>query len=131
MTAKRGAARPPKPAGVGVRSAFRAEIEGAAGEVLKKTIQVAKAGDVAAIRLILDRVDPAPRDRVVEVDLPSIETVADLPQVARALIAAAGRGDLTPTEAQNLMALLEGYRKASETADLAARIDALEKAIVR
>jgi hypothetical protein len=110
---------------------MRAEINRHAADVLTAAIEIAKSGDVAAMRLVLDRVDPAPRDRAVEVDLPRVASIADVPAVALALISAAARGEITPGEAQNFMGLLEGYRKAIETAELAARVEALEKTVGR
>ena len=110
---------------------MRSELDKHAADVLTAAIELAKGGDVGAIRLVLDRVDPAPRDRAVDVELPAVASIADVPAVALALISAAARGDLTPTEAQNLMSLLDGYRKAIETAELAARVEALEKTVAR
>ena len=121
---------PPQPAPK-ARKALRSELDKHAADVLATAIEIAKGGDVAAIRLVLDRVDPAPRDRAVDVELPAVASIADVPAVALALISAAARGDLSPTEAQNLMGLLEGYRKAIETAELAARVEALEKTVGR
>ena len=123
-------ASPPRPA-ASTRKALRSELDKHAADVLTAAIELAKGGDVGAIRLVLDRVDPAPRDRAVDVELPAVASIADVPAVALALISAAARGDLTPTEAQNLMSLLDGYRKAIETAELAARVEALEKTVAR
>ena len=130
MKRQAGGRPPSAPAGK-ARAKMRAEIDKHAADVLAAAIEIAKGGDVAAMRLVLDRVDPAPRDRAVDVELPPVATIADVPGVALALISAAARGEITPGEAQNIMGLLEGYRKAVETAELAARVEALENAVGR
>jgi hypothetical protein len=78
---------------------MRAEINRHAADVLTAAIEIAKSGDVAAMRLVLDRVDPAPRDRAVEVDLPRVASIADVPRVALALMYAAAQGEDHTTRA--------------------------------
>ena len=105
---------------------IEALMQGEGESITRACIEAAKAGDMTAARLILDRIAPAPRDRHVEVDLPMISSPADAPVAALALIDATAAGLLTPAEASAMMALLEGYRRASEVADLEARIAKLE-----
>lgn len=94
----------------------------------EKAVELAQAGDVAAMRLVFDRIAPAPKDRSVRVELPKVESAADLPGVVCALLSAAASGEISPSEAAQLAGLAEQYRKQAETADLAARIAALEEA---
>ena len=95
--------------------------------VVKAIIAAAKAGDMTAARLILDRIAPARRDRTVTVDLPKIETTSDLVSALGAVAEAIGAGTLTPSEGAQLAAVLETKRRALETTELADRIEALEK----
>jgi hypothetical protein len=46
----------------------------------------------------------------------------------RCLVVATLQGELTPSEAESVAGLLEGYRRAIESTDLIARIEALEAA---
>jgi hypothetical protein len=101
--------------------------EDAAGEVLKKAVEAAKGGDMRAIEAVLSRVWPARKGRPVRLALPALETAADLPAALASVAAAVARGEVTPEEGQAVGALLEAHRRAVETADLAARLDALER----
>lgn len=115
--------RLPKSAADDVLSAF----EKKASLIADAIAQAAEGGDVAAARLVFDRVAPAPRERAVRFSLPPIDGPADLPRAVLALMEAAARGDLVPGEAVQLAGVLEQYRRQTETADLAARIAALEE----
>lgn len=96
--------------------------------IAEKTAEQAASGDMAAVRIVLDRVAPAPRERPVRFTLPAIEGPQDLPRAVLALTEAAARGEIVPGEAVQLAGVLEQYRKQVETADLAERIKQLEEA---
>ncbi len=59
--------------------------------------------------------------------MPRIETVADSVKAAAAITAAVADGELTPLEAAELSKVIDGYTRAVETADLAARLARLEQ----
>ena len=90
-------------------------------------IRAAKGGDVAAIRLVLERVAPLPRNRPVRFDMPAIETSADLGEAMGAILQAAAGGELTPDEATAIAGLIETRRRTIETLELEQRIAALEQ----
>jgi hypothetical protein len=48
------------------------------GALVDMLIQVAKTGDVAALRLCVDRICPPQRDRPVAIELPEMTTAAAL-----------------------------------------------------
>jgi hypothetical protein len=85
-------------------------------------------GDTTALRLCIERILPARKDRPVSFDMPRIETVADSIKAAAAIATAVAEGELTPMEAAELSRVVEGYTRAVETADLAARLMRLEQA---
>jgi Family of unknown function (DUF5681) len=95
--------------------------------VIVALIQAAKGGDVAAIKLVLDRVAPLPRNRPVQFTTPAIETSADLGKAMGTILQAAADGDLTPDEAVSIASLIETRRRTIETIELEARIAALEQ----
>jgi hypothetical protein len=101
-------------------------IDGQAGALVKKAIELALAGDGPVLRAILDRLCPAKRDAPILVTLPKIESAADLPAVTAAVLDAVGKGQLTPAEAQSVAGLVEAHRKALEVCDLEKRLCALE-----
>lgn len=96
--------------------------------IADKAVALAEGGDTAAMRLVFDRIAPAPKERAVRFTLPSIKGPEDLPNAVHALLQAAARGDLSPGEATQLAGVIEHYRRQTETADLAERIKALEEA---
>jgi hypothetical protein len=60
--------------------------------------------------------------------MPRIETVADSVKAAAAIASAVAEGELTPLEAAELSKVVDGYTRAVETVDLAARLVQLEQA---
>ena len=69
---------------------------------------------------------PAPIERTVQIDLPSTATIAGIEAALDEIVAAMGSGELSPSEGQSFMSVIETRRKAIETGDLLARIEALE-----
>ena len=65
-------------------------------------------------------------DRAITFDLPTISGLDDLPIALLAILSGTASGALTPSEAGALAALVDGFRRASESADLLKRIEALE-----
>lgn len=86
---------------------------------------------MTAARLVLERIAPAPKDAPIRVALPGLNSAADAPAFARAVIAATAGGELTPAEAEALMRLLTGFVRAAELADIDTRLQALEAAHAR
>lgn len=107
-------------------------LDGAAEEVVAELIVLARAGDRMALRLVMDRVVPAKRDRRVELgDMKRIQTAGDLVDVCAQVIQLAASGDLSLEEAQQFMRLLEQQRRAIDAADLQLRVEALEAELER
>lgn len=69
---------------------------------------------------------PAPMERTVTVELPDTSTPEGIDKALDAIIAAIGKGELSPSEGQSFISVIEARRKAIETGDLLARIEALE-----
>src|SRR5918993_1369584 len=119
-----------KPKGARNRTTVLLErlIEGEAEEVTQTLINAAKAGDMAAIRLVMDRVLPPRKDRPVTFALPKLERAADVVAANAALVEAVAAGDLTPSEAAELSKVLDGFTRAIEAADIQERLARLEAA---
>ena len=79
--------------------ALEAILEGEGEALTRRAVEMALEGDGPALRLCLDRIYPARKDRPVTFELPSIETTADLPKATGALLEAVASGELTPSEA--------------------------------
>ena len=102
-------------------------LEGQANTITQAVINKALTGDTAALRICLDRIAPPKKDASVDFELPKMETTEDAATAARAVISAVSSGELTPLEGTRVMALVDGYRKTLETAELERRITELEK----
>lgn len=102
--------------------------EGGIKNIAEVVIKQAKDGDLAAARLVLDKLVPNARERAVELPgLPSTESPAGVAEAQAAILQAVASGDLTPGEAATLSGIVESRRKAIETQELELRIQALEE----
>jgi hypothetical protein len=90
--------------------------------VARAALRLAKAGNVAAVRLVLERLLPAQRRRTVSIDLPPIKVAGDIPQALAAVTAAVG-----PDEGAALGSLIGAMRQAIELAEIDARLRKLEE----
>ena len=111
-----------------VTLAIEALLDGEAEALTRKAIELAKAGDMAALRLCLDRLAPPRKDRLVMFELPTITSAADAVKASAALVTAVAIGELTPAETGELGKLIEAYVRALEATDFAARLENLERA---
>jgi hypothetical protein len=109
-----------------VTQLVEALIENKAEALTQRALDNALAGDGVLLKALLDRLAPPRRERPVQVDLPPLVGPADTPRIAAALLERAASGELTPTEAQGLAALLEAFRKQTELASFEERLAALE-----
>ena len=106
--------------------AMEALLEGEAEVIACKAVEMAKGGDTAALRLCMDRLLPARKDRHVPFALPKRETAADAVKATAALVEAVAAGELTPSEAAELSKLVEGFTRAANLHDIQARLERLE-----
>jgi hypothetical protein len=111
--------------------AVEALLDGEAEAITRKAIEKAKEGDPTALRMCLDRLLPARKDRPVSFILPSIKNAADAIAANGALVAAVAAGDITPSEAVELSKLIDAYVKSLEVGNLAERITNLERTLSR
>jgi hypothetical protein len=102
-------------------------LDGEAERLTRKVIDKALEGDMAALRLCLDRLLPPRRERPITFDLPKIESAKDAQVASSAILAACAAGDLSPGEAAALMDLVSTYIRTFEATELEARLSTLEK----
>ncbi len=72
---------------------------------------------------------PAPLARSIEIELPDTSTVEGIAGALNRITQAVACGEITTTEAQGLVSIVEAQRKVIETGKMMERISALEKAI--
>ena len=128
---QKGQSGNPKGRPKGARSkrtlAIEALLEGEADALTRKAIEMAKAGETVALRLCLERILPAKKDRPVAFKLPPIESPRDATKAASALLKAVAAGEITPGEAGEISKLIEGFVRIVEVSELEARLSELEQ----
>jgi hypothetical protein len=102
-----------------------------AKDIGRTLIDLAKNGDIAAIRLVAERIWPVSKGRPVEMELPPMVKPDDLVQGVAAIVAAVASGDLSTEEAKDLASVLETHRRAIDTTELERRVTDLERAAKR
>jgi len=120
---------PGKPPGAKRRYTQMAEkmMADATEDVVAAVLAAARDGDMVACRLVLDRVQPVPRGRRVELPLPAVNTAADVLAALGVTIKAMAEADITPDEAAVVAGVLEAKRKSIETVELTNRLEAIER----
>jgi len=102
-------------------------MEAGAKDIAAAVIDAAKRGDIAAARIVLDRLIPPARERPVVLDLPPVTDTNGVAAAQAAILNAAASGAVLPSEAATLAGVVDARRRAIETVELEARLTALEK----
>jgi uncharacterized protein DUF5681 len=105
--------------------------EGEAEAITRKVIELAKQGDLTALRLCLERIVPPRRERPVNFRLPVINSVDHATKAMAAITTAVANGELTPTEAAELSRVIDGYIKSIEATEIERRLRLLEERAIR
>ena len=85
-------------------------LEGEAEAITRKVIALAKDGDMAAIKLCMDRLAPPRQSAPIACDLPPLADREDARSALAALVAAVSAGDVTPSEATAIGRIIDQYR---------------------
>jgi hypothetical protein len=88
---------------------------------------MALAGDTVALKLCLERIYPARKDRAVRFALPPITSARDAADIAAAIAQAVAAGHITPSEAAEIGKVVDVYVRAYQTAELDERIASVEQ----
>lgn len=102
-----------------------------ASKVMKVVLDKAQAGDLDACSLILSRLWPRTRGRIVSLDLPRVCSASDIPKALSAVLSAVAQGRITAEEAAGLASVIEATRKSIETCEIERRLAAVEHAAGR
>ena len=78
------------------------------------------------MRLCLERILPACRERSVKFALPPIESAADIASAMKAVTSALAAGVITPGEAERIAAVVDTFVRAIETSDFERRLKIVE-----
>jgi hypothetical protein len=102
-------------------------LEGEGEQLTRKLVELAKDGNIQALRICMDRVLPAAKDRTVLFDLPPIQNLNDISAGMRSIAVAIGQGTLTPQEGETISRTLEQHANVMVYQDLQARVEKLER----
>jgi hypothetical protein len=118
-----------KPRGTRNKTTLAIEVllDGEAEAITRKAIEMAKAGDGTAMRLVMERLIAPRRDRAVPFTLTKVQSPTDALGAAISVLEAVAAGKLTPSEAAELGKIIDSFVRVAEAADLAQRINRLEE----
>jgi hypothetical protein len=100
-------------------------VKGEEAELVRKGIELAKAGDTQMLKFFLDRL--LPKDRSISIELPPMYRADDAVDALGAIINAVASGQITPAEGAALATLVEAYVRTINVHELEARLDKLER----
>lgn len=107
----------------------RALLEPRREELVKKAIELALAGDVAALRLCMERLAPPLRPTSESVVIPGLADAKTMTDKCEVIVKAVGTGAISPTVAAELLQAMSSLAKALEVDELARRVAALETSL--
>jgi hypothetical protein len=96
-------------------------------ELTRKAIELAKDGDLTALKLCLERICPPKKSRPIRIDLPNVNTADGVSQGQMTTVQAVAEGEITPEEGKVLADILEARRRSIETQEHEARLNKLEE----
>ncbi|WP_059360038.1 DUF5681 domain-containing protein [Parachlamydia acanthamoebae] len=102
---------------------FIADVE----SICKAVIEKAKAGDMYAAKIILDRLLPPKKDGSVNIQLPEIATSHDVLKAIQCVTQAIANGNITPSEGEVLARILNIHATAIELYEFEHTLNELEQ----
>jgi hypothetical protein len=101
--------------------------EDQAEQLFQKVLELAQAGDVSCLRMLMDRLWPPRRGHPVTLDMPPLKTSSDVLNAIPLLWSATAEGRLTPDEAGQLSLVAERLMQVINQSELLRRIEMLER----
>lgn len=111
------------------RTRYRELIEARMPELVERCVQLALQGDVQAMRLCFERVLPALKAIDDQIAVP-VSGGSGLGDHARSVVTAVLGGELSPSEAKSVMAVLLDQSRILEVESFELRLAALEQSLV-
>ena len=94
-------------------------------ELVRKAIEMAKAGDAQMLKFLLDRI--LPKARSVLINLPRMDHASDAVDALGAIIEAVSTGEIAPNEGYDFINLVAAYARTKNVAAVELRLDEIEK----
>ncbi|WP_179217009.1 DUF5681 domain-containing protein [Humidesulfovibrio mexicanus] len=86
-------------------------LDGEGTEIIRKVIEMAKEGDVACLKLCLERLCPTRKDSPLRVTLPPLKNHEDIHKASKAILLQVAKGEITPGEGQAMLNLIETHTR--------------------
>src|SRR5262245_19770337 len=102
--------------------------EGEGEELLRKAIEMAKGGNVALIKFLLDRI--LPKERPIQLKLPPLDWAHDSIDAMAEIVNAVSSGRITPREAADIAQVLSAFTQAIDVTDTEQEIESLKSAVL-
>jgi Family of unknown function (DUF5681) len=109
--------------------ALEALLEGDAEQLLNKAVSMALNGDVAAMRLCLERLVPPRKERLIQLDLPPIQTAQDVSNAMEMIFSAMGDGQITPGEGETMVNMLTARTNVLRAEEFEERLKKVERIV--
>jgi len=121
---------PGRPKGARHKATLAAEalLDGETEGLTRKAVETALGGDMAALRLCLDRIVPPRRERPINFRIPPLKSAEDAAVAMAAITEAVAAGELLLGEAESASALVERFVRTIEAGEFEKRLRALEAA---
>jgi hypothetical protein len=103
----------------------QALLKGEEDELVRKGLELAKAGDTQMLKFFLERI--LPKERSVHVELPELDRSSDAVDSLARVIDAVAAGQISPSEAATLSNVLATYARTINIAESEERLTAIEK----
>ncbi len=130
MTFQKGESGNPagRPRGIRDQRTLLAEqlLEGDTDAIVRKAIELAKAGDSTALRLCIERICPNLRQRPVMFELPPMQRAADAAAGMAAIAQGLAEGSVTPGEAADLAKVVQTFATTLDITDIEERLTRVE-----
>ena len=113
--------------GSGQAAHYRAMLEPHAEGLIQQVVDLAKGGDMAALKLCLDRLCAPlrPTDRLISIE--GLEDCTGLSAKGELILDHVAQGEVTPVEASNLMRAISSQARIIEVDELDKRVAELEQ----
>ena len=105
----------------------QALLDGEADALVRKCVELALEGNPAAMKLCLERLVPR-RGRSVKLDLPPLDSAADIAPAIAAIARSVAEGGVSPYDGVELSRIVESWVRALEITDFERRLQELEDA---
>lgn len=108
---------------------MEALLEQGAEQLINKALDMALGGDTAAMRLCLERILPARKDRLIHLNLPPIGNAKEISTAMSNIFRAIGEGQITPVEGEMLANILATQTNVLTAEEVETRLEKVESLI--